>query len=216
MSYIYDIILNFNDNLYEFYEWKNDDILYHIKRINLVLIDSKTYNDIYDNNVCLDREFLLSIYNKCEYYTNRKLDTIPYAILLTDSYRVMGLILNNTGKVIKYSSLLLEEEEEVLDLCYKLKEIKLNYKIISKREKNEFLTRDEINIKEYIKSNLTIDYEKKDLSKLKYMYYEYFNKHSDNIDLIYQELLQELDKNINKKHYDLYNLFKLSYSGKNV
>lgn len=216
MSYIYDIILNFNDNLYEFYEWKNDDILYHIKRINLVLIDSKTYNDIYDNNVCLDREFLLSIYNKCEYYTNRKLDTIPYAILLTDSYRVMGLILNNTGKVIKYSSLLLEEEEEVLDLCYKLKEIKLNYKIISKREKNEFLTRDEINVKEYIKSNLTIDYEKKDLSKLKYMYYEYFNKHSDNIDLIYQELLQELDKNINKKHYDLYNLFKLSYSGKNV
>ena len=46
MSYVYDIVLNFNNDYYDFYEWKNDDLIYHIKRINLIRVDSKVYNDI--------------------------------------------------------------------------------------------------------------------------------------------------------------------------
>ncbi len=216
MSYVYDIVLNFNDDLYEFYEWNKDDELHHIKRINLILVNSKIYNDIYDNIVSFNQDFLLSIYNKCEYYTNRKINTIPYAFLLTDAYRVIGLMLNNSGKVVKYSSLLLDEEDEILDLCHKLAELKLDYHIIKKRGKHDFLTREEVDIKKYIEKDLSLDYEKKNLNKLKYLYYEYFNKQSDDIDLIYHELSKELDNNFSEKHYDLYNLIKLSYSGKNV
>ena len=216
MCYVYDIILNYNNDYYDFYEWKKDDLIYHIKKINLVRVDSKIYNEIFDNIVLFNNNFLLSIFNKCEYYANRKIESIPYTFLLTDSYRVMGLLLDNNGKVIKYSSLLLDEEEDVLDLCYKLRDLKLEYKIIKKREKNEFETREEINIIKFIKKDLKNNYERKNINKLKYLYYEYFNKQSDNIDLIYQELVQELGKNINKKHYDLYQLIKLSYSGKNV
>ena len=47
MSYVYDLVLNFNNDLYEFYEWKQDDVIYHIKRIHLIKVDSKTYNEIY-------------------------------------------------------------------------------------------------------------------------------------------------------------------------
>ena len=68
MSYVYDLVLNFNNDLYEFYEWKKDDNLYHIKRINLVKVDSNTYNDILDNIVIFNDEFTLSIFNKCESY----------------------------------------------------------------------------------------------------------------------------------------------------
>lgn len=216
MSYVYDIVLNFNSDLYEFYEWKKEDLIYHIKRINLVLVDSKVYNDIFDNIVSFDQDFLLSIYNKCEYYTNRKINNISYAFLLTDSYRVMAIMLDKEGKTIKYSSLLLDEEEEILDLCYKLGEIKLNYEIIRKREKEEFKTRNEKAIIKYIKKDLTNDYEKKNINKLKYLFYEYFNEQCDDIELIYQKLLLELTKDITEKHYDLYNLIKLSYSGKSV
>lgn len=216
MSYVYDIVLNFNNEMYEFYEWRQDDSIFHIKRINLLLVDSKTYNTIFDNIVTFNNDFMTSIYNKCEYYTNRKIESIPYAFLLTDSYRIIAIMLDNTGKIIKYSSLLLDEEEEILDLCCKLGKIKLDYKIIKKRSKNEFQTRNERNIIKFIKKDLNSDYEKKNLSKLKYLYYEYFNKQSDDIDLIYQELLKELDKDVSKKHYDLYNLIKLSYSRKNV
>ena len=33
MKYIYDIILNFNERLYEFYEWKDNDDIEYIKKI---------------------------------------------------------------------------------------------------------------------------------------------------------------------------------------
>ena len=79
-----------------------------------------------------------------------------------------------------------------------------------KREKNEFKTRQEINIINYIKKDLDTDYKNNDINKLKYLYYEYFNKQNDDIDVIYHELLEELSKDINEKHYDLYNLIKLS------
>ena len=216
MTYVYDLVLNFNSFLYEFYEWCKDDIIYHIKRINLIKVDSKTYNTILDNIVAFDDDFILSIFNKCEYYNNRVVTNIPYAFLLTDTYRVIGLLLDNNGKIVKYSSLLLDEEEYVLDLCDKLGNIKLNYKIIKTREKDDFKTRQEVFIIKYIRKDLNIDYKKKDLNKLKYLYYEYFNKECDDIDYMYQKLIGELDKDINDKHYNLYNLIKVSYSGKTV
>lgn len=216
MSYVYDVVLNYNSNILDFYEWKKDDYLYHIKRINIIMVDSITYNDIYDNVVIFNNELLLNIFNKCEYFSNRNIETIPYAFLLTDSYRVIGLMLDKNGKIIKYSSLLLDEEEEILDIASKLKKIELDYKIIKKKTKNNFKTRQEINIINYIKKDIDNDYKKKDLNKLKYLYYEYFNKHSEDIDFIYEQLLQELNKDINEKHYDLYNLIKLSLCRKTV
>ena len=216
MTYVYDLVLNFNSFLYEFYEWRKEDTLYHIKRINLIKVDSKTYNNILDNIVSFNDDFILSIFNKCEYYNNRVVTSIPYAFLLTDAYRVMGLLLDNNGKIVKYSSLLLDEEEYVLDLCDKLGNIKLNYKIIGTKEKDDFKTRGEAFIIKYIRKDLNIDYKRKDLNKLKYLYYEYFNKECDDIDYMYQKLIGELDKDINDKHYNLYNLIKVSYSGKTV
>lgn len=216
MCYVYDIVLNFNNNLYEFYEWQKDDNLSHIKRINLIRVDNKTYNDIYDNIVSFDNDFLLTIFNKCEYYANRTIETIHYAFLITDSYRVIGLMLDKTGKTIKYSCLLLDEEEDVLDVSSKLGEIKLKYKIMNKRNINEFQTRQEVNIINYIKKDLDTDYKKNDLNKLKFLYYEYFNKQEDDIEKIYQELLHELTKDINQKHYDLYNLIKLTSCQKTI
>lgn len=216
MSYVDDLVLNFNNDLYEFYEWKRDDVIHHIKRINLIKVDSKTYNEILDNVVLFSNEFTLSLFNKCEYYSNRSVLSIPYAFLITDSYRVMGIMLNNDGKSIKYSSLLLDEEEYVLDACKKLASVKLDYQIIKKRYRCEFKTRLERHIIKYIKKDLNDDYSKKDLNKLKYLYYEYFNKQNDNIDIIYNDFMQELDKDINEKHYYLYNLIKLSLCSKTV
>ena len=33
MNYIYDIYLNLNKNLYDFYEWNKSDNIIHIKKI---------------------------------------------------------------------------------------------------------------------------------------------------------------------------------------
>lgn len=213
MTYIYDLILNFHNELLEFYEWdKNDDIM-HIKRISLIKIKSSVYNEILDNEIILPTSFLGEIFNKCEYFEQKKVKNLPYAILVTDSYRVMALLLNNEGKVIKYSSLLLDEEEDTLEISIRVPLMKLEYNIVKKKEKNN-LTRYENNILKYIKKELNNAYQTKDEAKLKYLYYEYYDKKNDDIDYVYNYLIKELSKEVTEKHYNLYNLIKLSYSNK--
>ena len=35
MDYIYDIVLNFHENYYEFYEWKSSDKIINVKKITI-------------------------------------------------------------------------------------------------------------------------------------------------------------------------------------
>lgn len=216
MTYVYDLILNFNNEIYEFYEWKKDDNIHHIKRINLIRVSSKNYNEIMNNKVKFDDTLLLSIFNRCEYFENRNVNTLPYALLVTDNYRVVALLLDNDGYISKYSSLLLDEEEDILDISERLPETKIEYKIVQKLKNDTIHTRGEKNILRYIKKDLNKCYKENNLSKLKYLYYEYFNKQSDDIKEIYERLTNELTNQLNDKHYNLYNLIKLSYTHKSV
>ncbi len=209
MTYIYDLMLNFNKELYEFYEWDLQDKIYHIKRINLIKIDSKSYNDLLNNKVILNDDLMLSIFNKCEYFSDKKIMQIPYCILVSDSYRVMAIMMDKNAQIIKYSSLLLDEEEDVLEVLNHLPKVKLEYKIIEEKVKNN-LTRKENYIIKYIKKDLNNSYKNKDINKLKYLYYEFFGIENNNITEIYNSLINSLNDNINEKHYNLYNLIKLS------
>ena len=207
---VYDLMLNFHDNYYEFYEWNKEDDIIHIKKINLIKISSEDYNNFLYQKVIINDEFLLSIFNKCEYFDNKKINHLPYAILLTDSYRVMGVILDMNGSIIKYSSLSLEDEEDVIDLGDKLALLKLNYKIIDKKIVDDYKTRDEIEIINYIRSDLNESFQSNDIDKIKYLYYEYFDRESDDLNKIKEDFEKELSKDINIKHYNLYQLIKLS------
>ena len=207
---VYDLMLNFHDNYYEFYEWNKEDDIIHIKKINLIKISSEDYNNFLYQKVIINDEFLLSIFNKCEYFDNKKINHLPYAVLLTDSYRVMGVILDMNGSIIKYSSLSLEDEEDVIDLGDKLALLKLNYKIIDKKIVDDYKTRDEIEIINYIRSDLNESFLSNDIDKIKYLYYEYFDRESDDLNKIREDFEKELSKDINIKHYNLYQLIKLS------
>ena len=213
MTYIYDLMLNFNQELYEFYEWETQDKIYHIKKIYLIKIDSKAYNDILNNKVIFNDEFMLNIFNKCEYFDDKKTKLIPYCVLITDTYRVVAIMMDKNAQIIKYSSLLLDEEEDVLEVSDHLPKVKLDYKIIDKRINNN-LTRKEKNLIKYIRKDLNNSFKNKDINKLKFLYYEFFNKENNNIVEIYNSLINSLN-NINEKHYNLYNLIKLSLT-KNV
>ena len=213
MTYIYDLILNFHNELLEFYEWDKSDSIHHIKRINLIKIKSSVYNEILDYDVVFDNNFLTEIFNKCEYFQEKKVKNLSYAFLVTDSYRVMALLLNNEGKIIKYSSLLLDEEEDTLEISIRVPLSKFEYNKLVRKEKNN-LTRRENNILKYLKKELNNCYKNKDDAKLKYLYYEYSNKKNDDINSIYDYLTNELNKDVTDKHYNLYNLIKLSYSNK--
>ena len=70
MKYIYDIILNFNENLYEFYEWKDDDNIEYIKKIPIVKVTESVFSNLKNNEFVVDDAFLNMICNKCEVYGN--------------------------------------------------------------------------------------------------------------------------------------------------
>ena len=208
MTYIYDLMLNFNKINYEFYEWLKDDDYLHIKKINLIKVDCKTYNDFLDNKVKLDQEFGFNLLNKCEYYDKKQVNTLPYAFLISDTYRVMAIMLNNDLVIDKYSSLLLDEESEILELSSKLPFIKLSYTIME-RNNYDNLTRKERFVLNFIAKNLDDSFKENNFEKIKYFYYEYFNKKCDNLEKMYHSLKKSLHS-FNNKHINLYKLMKLT------
>ena len=43
MNFIYDIVLNFNKNYYNFFEWNKKDNIISVKKIPLFLVDNNTF-----------------------------------------------------------------------------------------------------------------------------------------------------------------------------
>ena len=72
MTYVYDIILNFHKNYYNFFEWNSKDIIYHMKKIPLIRVSDKDLNILKYNEVKIDKEVLLNFKNKSIMYNNNK------------------------------------------------------------------------------------------------------------------------------------------------
>ena len=112
------------------------------------------------------------------------------------------------------SSLLLEEEDEVIELVRKRENTIIKYRIIKRNKKRRLMTRFEEETKVYLTNEFNKIYEEKNISKLKYLYSEWYNKKSDDFECMYNKLKDILKKDWTKKHIELYNLIKLSYVNK--
>ena len=140
MNYIYDVVLNFQDELIEFYEWSSEDTIDHIKRIPIFRVTSQNLNDLVNKNIKINNDFIQKIKNKTKCY--RKTNDLKYSALFTDLNRVVGIEFTSEGNNICRSSLLLDEEETIILECrFDLVE-KLYYQVNSKVNIN-FLTRQE-------------------------------------------------------------------------
>ena len=58
MDYIYDIVLNYQNNYYEFYEWKTTDKIINIKKIPVYKVNNENYLNLKYNEVILDRKII--------------------------------------------------------------------------------------------------------------------------------------------------------------
>lgn len=168
MKYIYDIVLNFNEEFFEFYDWNLNDEITHIKKIPIIKIDSLKINEIKNNDIEFDNEFLNKIENKTETFKKK----IKYAFLITDDTEVIALKITDK---IKYSSLQITEELDILE------DLNLNYydlKYNLKKKKNNYLlkTRLQYEIKNKVIDFITNLENDTDIEKLRYIYYECFNR----------------------------------------
>ena len=217
MIYIYDILLNLcdNDNIYDFYEWDNNDIIENVKRIKLIHINSDVYDCILNYNFTVDNDFLLKIFNTCELYKNKKARVINYMALFSDGSRVIAVEFNSEGLSISKSKLLLDEEDEIAILASNLELYNLNYKKGSRVLENNFLTRREMLIKRYLEKEIIDSYVNKKYDKLKYLYQEYFDEDIKCLKDMKNKLLDSL-KVIDNKHKELYKLLRISSKKKQV
>jgi hypothetical protein len=56
MNYIYDIYLNFNNQLYDFFDWNKSDKLTHIKMIPIFKVNEETIRSFISNIIKLDEK----------------------------------------------------------------------------------------------------------------------------------------------------------------
>lgn len=204
MNYIYDIVLNFNREYYNFFEWNKRDNIVNVKKIPLFLIDNDTFKCLKYDNVVVGTDFINMIKDKTYTYSRSRLGN---AVLVSNGKEVIGVLFDDKGSLIKRSSLLLDEEEEVLNELIRndvfkidiVKSSKNRISMISRnqREKMSFLTR-------YInKENNIIN--------LKYLYYDYFETECDDMDSIKKSLLKEIKCNWNNRldsFYETVRIFK--------
>ncbi len=201
MNYIYDIYLNFNKELYDFFDWNRSDKLVHIKSIPVFKTTEENLTNIISHNIQLEENTFKDIYNKCTIW-NKSIKNKSYA-LFCDNNTIIAIEFNENGKSINKSSLLINEELEILETTYKLKEKNINFKILGKI-KNVLKTRNQIKEEQFVIKEL------KNISseKLNYIYFECFGKREKNKNIIMKKLLN-LSKN-SKTYKNLYNILKLT------
>lgn len=211
MIYVYDILINFIDSkrVYEVFEWNKDDEVEHIKRIPLFLVDYSFIDSIIKYDTSVSKDFLDLIKDKTLLFTGGK---IKYASLFTEGSRVYACEFNEDGKIEYYSSLLLDEEEEVLELSLQLDIFKINYKINNKDKKVIYLTRNDEKNRNYIINDLKYTYKNRNYSKLKYLYRECFGDDKSTNKEKYERLISSVDRIDSPVRNKLNYILKLSYN----
>ena len=205
MNYIYDIYLNLNETLYDFFDWNKNDKIIHIKKIPVIKVNEETFKTLTSNQIKVDDELLLQIYSKTEIWNmNGK---INYCSLFSDNNNIIAIEFNKSGKSIKNSFMYIDEELEVLEIINKLNEKIISFEVLN-NQKNVFKTRNQIKEDDFINQEL----KNMDESRLNYIYFECFGKREKNKKIILDNI-KKLQKN-SKIYENLYDILKLTSTTK--
>lgn len=188
MDYIYDIVLNFLPEYYDFYEWKPTDKIINLKKIPIYKISNSDYLQIKNSNVTID------------------LNTLPKKskiIALTSGLEVMAILVNKYGKVRGKSSLVFEENDDVLKDKDSIKKANIKY-VINKTNNNELISRISKEKIDYI--NKSLKQINKDEYLLKYIYYDIYNKEEKDISTIYNKLIELTKTDIGRLYEGIKNV----------
>ena len=204
MNYIYDIYLNFNNILYDFFEWNRNDKLTHLKKIPVIKVDSDVFKKILSYKIKVDKIFLNKIKYKTEVWKEK--NNIKYCALFCTNSNILAIKFDDNGLSYQKSLLFIDEELEILDSIRELKNSKINFKILIK-DKYMVKTRFKLKMEKFISNELNNIND----DKLKYIYYEYKKKKKNKYKMISD--LKSL-KNNNIQYKKLYNILKLISSSK--
>ena len=99
MNYIYDIYLNLNEKNFDFFDWNKNDKLIHIKKIPVFKINEADLKELINNQIKINEDFLLKIYNKTEIWNS--IEKIKYCALFSIYTTIIAIEFDKQGKSIK-------------------------------------------------------------------------------------------------------------------
>lgn len=209
MNYYYDVILNFNmDEFLKFYEWEKDDDLLTFQKIPLFRVSFETLCDFLQYEIKMAPEFLDYVEHRA--IVKRKEEEIFAAFLISDTKNSFGVLMDEKGNINSLSSLSLEDDNNLSEFMYTIKEKSLSYEKGKKRFVKKG-NRQEKYVKRLISVELKTLLEENNVDKIQYLYYEWFNEVNDNVLEMISSMEKELEKPINEKMKEIYYIIRLSY-----
>lgn len=205
MKKYYDLSVSFEDTMCYFYEWDEDNIEV-IRTIPFIRVNKKVFKNILTNKIALDKEELEQFKDNTILLNGEK----TTAILLCDTTNAFVLEFNSKGEEISISTLLVEDELEINELSYSMKNYDLNYDILEPRVFNSISKKD-IKVKNYLLLELEELMSVKNESKLFYLYCELFHKKCSDFLTAYNAIKESINEKIKKEHYYLYELLTLKH-----
>lgn len=207
MSYIYDILANFNDCFYDFYDWNLDDDIVHIKKLPILKVDSSFLHSVKYGDVRVSSDLLDKIYKRSDFFKVSK-NKFCYVCSLCDGCEAIIVRFDSKGCVIGRSSMLIDEENEVIDICEGMERCSFDINVSSVGY-DVFKTRHEL----YIKSFILDELGRMENDKIKYLYFECFDEVESDFKKILDRIVYEINNNfecIYGKIYDFLKIFSIN------
>ena len=189
MNYYYDILVNLEVEFYEFYEWEKNDPIIAIKKTPLFKVSHNVIVDFLTYDITLDEELTINLLEKTICKNKEKIN----ALLISDTKTSLFLEINDNGKVIFKSKLLVEDENNINEIVNALRETNLKYQVGKKVLKNNLL-RQTIKEQKLILIELNGLKKNKDVDKCNYLYFELFHKIDDDYEQEINDMINFLDK----------------------
>lgn len=208
MNYIYDVLVNFQKEVKEFYEWDKMDYILHLRKVPILKVKTEFLKKLFYDKIKVETPLLEIIQNKTEFFNNKK-SNYKFIGIFTDSYTSIAIHFNEQGEIFGRSLLQMEEDMEVIDISERLKQLEFSYTLLEEGNYNPFVTKNELRKENYIHDmfhTLEID---KNFEKLKYIYYDCFTEICEDKKIMlkrFHKELQEKNQKVEEKLYDFFNL----------
>lgn len=205
MIYVYDVLINLNEEVYDFYDWDESDDFSHVRRAPLLKVSHEVYSDFCFKKVRLGEESLSLIKDKTQLFSSRNIEVLPFGSIFTDGEYAIMIEFDSKGFSKRKSKFLVNEEMEILDISNSMKISKVSYNVVNNKVKVNNMLRSEKKILDNILEEL--GNLKDDSERIDYLYYEWFNKQEGSNK--YDKLVSSLKKKFTSKHLDFLDLLNL-------
>ncbi len=207
MHYYYNFLINLDTCFWSYYEWEKTDNLIWIKKMPVVKISDRDIKKFLEYDISFSKDWVSSYLDKTLIKSKR---TKLSCILFSSGKNSLVLEVNENGKVLSRSKLLMLDECDCNDFVSHLKSEWMEYELLDKlRYDDEF--RKAIYEKHMIEVELNTLKETHNLSKCSYLYYEWFGVIESDMEKMLKNCYQELKKPYTLKIHEITELIEMSY-----